>query len=58
MKEIQRLLFEGKPEWKARLDAIANESFKNWMEKMKGFPGMDDGLPPGADRGKVPFGGL
>jgi hypothetical protein len=25
---------------------------------MKGFPGMDDGLPPGADRGKVPFGGL
>jgi hypothetical protein len=58
MKEIQRLLFEGKPEWKARLDAIANESFKNWMEKMKGFPGMDDGLPPGADRSKVPFGGL
>lgn len=58
MKELQHKLFEGKPEWKSKLNAISKKAFDEFTKKIEKTFGLDEGLPPGVDKSKVPFGGM
>lgn len=60
MKQIQDKLFEGKPEWKERLNIEMKHAFDDWWNKWKNFPGMSDDtdIPEGVDKSKIPFSGL
>jgi hypothetical protein len=40
MKQLQTKLFEGRPEWRKKIDKLVTIAWNNFMEKYKGFPGM------------------
>lgn len=43
MQQLQAKLFEGRPEWKNKLNQIITISFNKFMEKWRSFPGISMG---------------
>jgi hypothetical protein len=40
MKQLQTKMFEGRPEWRKKIDKLVTIAWNSFMEKYKGFPGM------------------